>query len=231
MLFLRHSNQPGGTVTGKDEGLAQRSERPPAPEAGEPALPAEQPEQPEQPDPPGGDVPLLLGELASRLGKVEEQLAQFHRRAAHREAIIDRLHEQNQQLSDGIGRTFLEPVIADLIRLHDQLTREVRRLEESGHDAQLLWSFAEDVVQILDICGVEAFSAEVGDPLERGRHRALAVVACAESSRHNTVAEVVASGFLDRETGRIRRPLQARVFKHSAEPGAAGRATRTAQSL
>jgi molecular chaperone GrpE len=243
MHFLKHSNQSGGAVTGKDEGSAQQGEQPPPPEGDEPAPEGDEPapegDEPapegDEPAPPAerpeGDVALLLGDLASRLGRVEEQLAQFHRRAAHREAIIDRLHEQNQQLSEGIGRAFLEPVIADLIRLHDQLTREVRRLEQSGHDAQLLWSFADDVVQILDICGVEAFSAEVGDPLERGRHRALAVVACAESSRHNTVAEVVASGFLDRETGRIRRPVQARVFQCPARPRAAGQAPSTAQSL
>ena len=67
------------------------------------------------------DAAQMCGELASRLGRVEEQLADFHRRAAHRESVIDRLHEENQQLR--AGRTaILEPVIADLIRLYDQLT-------------------------------------------------------------------------------------------------------------
>ena len=104
--------------------------------------------------------------MTSRLAKVEEQLAEFHRRAAHREAVIDRLHEENQQLRGGIGRIILEPVVADLIRLYDQLDREVRRLEADGQDGQLMWSFAEDVAQILDRCGIEIFSAEPGDPFE-----------------------------------------------------------------
>ena len=65
-------------------------------------------------------------------------------------------------------------------------------------------------MQILDRCGIEVFSAEPGDPFERDRHRALAVVACHDESRHNTVAEVIAAGFTERDTGRIRRPVHAR---------------------
>ena len=157
----------------------------------------------------------LFAELAGRLDKVEAQLAEFHRRSAHRESVIDRLHEDNQRLRGGFARIILEPVVADLIRLHDQLVREVRRLEAAGQDARLLWSFAEDVAQILDRCGIDIFSAEPGDPFDRDRHRALAVVACDDESRHNTVAEVVAVGFLERDSGRIRRPVQARVHRYS----------------
>ena len=154
------------------------------------------------------------GELARRLDRVEAQLAEFHRRAAHREAVIDRLHEENQRLRGGFGRIVLEPVVTDLIRLYDQLDREVRRLQAGGQDPRLLWSFAADVVQILDRCGIEIFSAEPGDRFARDRHRPLAAVACEEESRHNTVAEVISAGFLERDTGRVRRPVQVRVHQY-----------------
>ena len=160
------------------------------------------------------DTGAVLGDLAG-LGRVEEQLAEFHRRSAHRELVIDRLHEENQQLRGGIARLILEPVVADLIRLDDQLTREVRRVESDGQDPRLLWSFAEDVRQILDRCGIDVFSAEPGDPFDRDRHRPLAVVSCQDESRHNTVAEVVAAGFAERETGRVRRPVQARFYQYT----------------
>ena len=71
-----------------------------------------------------GDTGAVLGDLAGRLGRVEEQLAEFHRRSAHRELVIDRLHEENQQLRGGFGQLILEPVVADLIRLDDQLTAD-----------------------------------------------------------------------------------------------------------
>ena len=79
-----------------------------------------------------GDTGAVVGDLAGRLGRVEEQLAEFHRRSAHRELVIDRLHGENQQLRAGVGKIILEPVVADLIRLDDQLNREVRRLESEG---------------------------------------------------------------------------------------------------
>jgi len=169
--------------------------------------------------PPDEAGPAVLASLANRLGRVEGQLAEYHRRAAHRESVIDHLHEQNQRLHGGIGRAILEPVVTDLIRLYDQLDREVRRLDADGQDARLLWSFAEDVAQILDRCGVERFSAKPGDPVERDRHRPLGVVACDDESRHNTVAAVVAVGFYERDTGRIRRPVQARFYQYA--PGEA----------
>lgn len=161
------------------------------------------------------DEPVLAGELAGRLDTIEAQITEFHRRSAHRESVIDQLHEENQRLRAGMWRLILEPVVTDLIRLHDQLTREVRRLEAEGQDSRLIWSFAEDVVQILERCGIEVFSAEPGVAFDRDRHRALAAVGCDDESRHNTVAEVVAVGFLERDTGRIRRPVQARVHQYS----------------
>lgn len=156
-----------------------------------------------------------VNDLARRFEKVEGQLADFHRRSAHRESVIDMLHEENQQLRAGMSRAILEPVVADLVRLYDQIYREVRRLETDGQDGRLLWSFADDIAQILDRCGIEIYSAEPGDPFNRDRHRPLAVVACPEESRHNTVAEVVAAGFSERETGRVRRPVQARFYQYS----------------
>ena len=172
------------------------AEEAPASEAGGPGWPVDQ--------------HLLAGELAGRLDKMEAQLAEFHRRSAHRESVIDRLHEENQRLRGGLGRIILEPVVTDLIRLYDQIQREVRRLEADGQDARLVWSFGEDVAQILGRCGVEVFSAEPGDPFESGRHRVVGVVACEDESEHNTVAEGLAPGFYERDTGRVMRPAQAR---------------------
>lgn len=189
---------------------------------GQPDMDANAEEAPAQELPPPEQdkgAPGLPGELAGRLDKVERHLAEFHRRAEHRETVIDRLHEENQRLRDGFARLILEPVAADLIRLYDQLEREARRLHADERDGQLLRSFAEDVAQILDRCGIEVFSAEPGDAFERGRHRAVGVLACADEARHNTVAEIVAAGFYERDTGRVRRPVHARFHQYSPTAG------------
>lgn len=156
-----------------------------------------------------------VNDLAGRFDKVEEQLAEFHRRSAHRESVIDMLHEENQQLRFGISKAILEPIVADLIRLYDQIDREVRRLKADRQDERLLWSFADDITQILDRCGVEIYSARPGEPFDRDRHRPLGVVTCMDESQHNTVAEVAAAGFAERETGRVRRPVQARFYQYT----------------
>lgn len=194
----------------------QPGEQPPA--LGPEESPTYPPDGPAARERDGADP--ALAELGARLAKVEEQLAEFHRRAAHRESVIDRLHEENTELRGGLSRIILEPVVADLIRLYDQLSRESLRLESNTQDGQLMRSFADDVALILDRCGVEVFSAEPGDPFEPDRHRPLAVVACDDEARHNTVAEVLAAGFAERESGRVRRPVQARF--HRYVPGAPG---------
>ncbi len=181
-------------------------------------------------DQPGQPADAALAEVADRLAGVEKQLAEFHRRAAHRESVIDRLHEENQEFRGGLGRIILEPVVTDLIRLYDQLSRESRRLESNGQDGQLMGSFAEDVAQILDRCGIEIFSAQPGDPFEPDRHKPLAVVACDDEARHNTVAEVLAAGFTERESGRIRRPVQARFHQYMRAGDGAGQSRDAAQS-
>jgi molecular chaperone GrpE len=165
-----------------------------------------------------------LGELASRLGRVEEQLAGFHQRSAHREAVIDQLnsaidqlHEENQLLKAGLSRTVLEPVITDLIRLHDQLSVDARRQVGDGRDAALAWSFVDDVAQLLERCGIDTFTARPGDRFDPRRHHAVAVAPGADEAKHKTVAEVLGAGFTDRDTGHVRRPLQARFHQYLPE--------------
>jgi molecular chaperone GrpE len=42
-----------------------------------------------------------------------------------------------------------------------------------------------------------------------------------DMARDNTVADVVAVGFAERETGRVRRPVQARFYRYSPAPAEA----------
>jgi molecular chaperone GrpE len=167
------------------------------------------------------DAAEMRGDLAGRLDQVAEQLADFHRRSAHRESVIDHLHAENRQLQSGMNRAVLDPVVSDLIRLYDQIDREVRRLKAAGQDERLLWSFADDVAMILDRCGIESYSAEQGDAFDRDRHRPVGVVESPEESRNNTVAGVTAVGFADRASGRVRRPVQAQFYKYAPASGAA----------
>jgi len=163
--------------------------------------------------------PAPVEQVLERLTAIEASLAEFHQRSVHREAVIDRLHQDNQELRTGERRTLLDPVVADLIRLHDALQREVARLQASSDGmAPLFESFGNEVELILDRCGVEAFSAGPGDTYRPGEHRPLAVVPTDRHDLHNTVAEAVTRGFRDRTTRRVRRPAAAHFHKLQEPP-------------
>lgn len=158
------------------------------------------------------------GVVADRLAEIAAALAEFHRRSAHREQVIDRLHEENQELRRGTRRAILEPVVVDLLRLHHSLSAQAGAAAESGGPADLFASFADDVELILERCGAELFRAQLGAAFERGRHSVVSVTPTDDADRHNTVAEVLGAGLVEAATGEVRRPAQARFYKYTPPP-------------
>jgi molecular chaperone GrpE (heat shock protein) len=171
----------------------------------------ESPETPSMEDS-GEPDPVL-----ARLEQVEAQLAEFHRRSAHRESIIDRLHEENQQFRDGLRRVILEPVVTDLLRLHDAMARESLRLAaDDPKAAKLMGSFADDVTMAVERCGYELFPAVPGEPFTTGRHAPAGAVPTDDPELDSTVAEPLSAGLLEIESGRVRRAARARVYRYEA---------------
>lgn len=154
---------------------------------------------------------LLL--VAERLTGVEQRLTDFHRRSEHRETVIDRLHEENQLLRSGLRKSILDPVVTDLFRLYDALQKEAVRLTDDP-TGRLFASFADETELILERCGMEAFVPKPGDPFEPSRHTPVTTVPAADSALHNTVETVLAIGFVEQESGRVRRPARARFWQY-----------------
>jgi len=151
-------------------------------------------------------------DLATMTAMVDE----FHRRSAHRESVIDRLHEENQELRRGLWRAALDPVVTDLLRLYDGLSRQARRSDTGAATADLLASFAEDVELTLDRCGLTIFTALPGDAFSPALHLVVGFTPCDASAQNNTVAEVVSKGLQERDTSRVRRPVRVRVHRYTA---------------
>jgi molecular chaperone GrpE len=157
-----------------------------------------------------------LSELSERVRKLEEQGAEYHRRSAHRESVIDRLHLENQRLQDESRGSVFDPLTADLMRLYDGLRKEAKRFagSDAGSDiANLLETYAEDVELILDRCGLEPFTAAPGDPFRAGEHEVVATVESPGEDRNNTIAAVTAVGFRQRATGQVKRPVRAKFYR------------------
>ena len=101
--------------------------------------------------PPAPDISALLAAIQVQLGRDSD-------RAAARERIIDRLHEENQQLRSGEHRLLLRPVLTDLQRLRNDLIKQAGSLHPGltpDEAAELLISFAYSVELILDRAGVQ----------------------------------------------------------------------------
>lgn len=160
----------------------------------------------------GAEVRDALAGLAARLDRE-------HERAAHREAVITRLHEENQRLRRGELEAMLEPVRAALYRLHDQARRESARLcagqpDEPADPAAtglLLGAIADDVADALARLGVERFTAEPGQPYDPSRHRPVAVTPVDDPLCDGTVTSVQSDGF--ERSGKVLRKAAVSVAK------------------
>jgi molecular chaperone GrpE (heat shock protein) len=164
---------------------------------------------------------IFQQEILKRLQLIEQQSSDYHRRSAHRESVIDRLHAENEELRDNSRRAVFEPVAADLIRLYDHLASELERLARASADpaiTKLMMSFTQDIELMLDRCGFELFTAVAGDPFVVGEHAVAAVTETEDESLNKTVARVVSAGLRDRESGKIRRPLKAQVYRFAGPP-------------
>ncbi|GAA4058680.1 nucleotide exchange factor GrpE [Actinomadura miaoliensis] len=150
-----------------------------------------------------------LAALAARLDRE-------HERAAHREAVIDRLHEENERLRRGELQTALEPLRAALYRLHDQARREARRWSEPdppepAHAAALLAAVADEIADALARSGVERYTVEPGEPFDAVRHRPVAVERVTDPALAGTVLWARSDGF--EQGGRVVRKAEVCVAK------------------
>ncbi|TDD88959.1 nucleotide exchange factor GrpE [Actinomadura rubrisoli] len=167
----------------------------------------------------GGTPGAFRAEIRQALAELSARLDREHERAAHREAVIDRLHEENQRLRRGELQAMLEPVRAALYRLHDHARRESGRLADPdggdppdrGHTARLLEAVADDIADALARLGVERFAVEPGAPYDAARHRPIAVISVADPAEDGTVVAVQSDGF--EQGGKVLRKAAVSVGK------------------
>ncbi|GLZ08686.1 hypothetical protein Acsp03_61520 [Actinomadura sp. NBRC 104412] len=175
---------------------------------------------------PGGEpTPAGTAEIMAALAELTRRLDREHERAAHRERVIDRLHEENQALRRGELQSALEPVRASLYRLHDLVRREARRWAElldrpeppdPAHAAALLAALADEVADALERTGVRRFTVEPGEPHDAARHRPVAAEPVTDPAAAGTVLAVRSDGF--ERDGRVVRKAETVVGQIPGDP-------------
>jgi molecular chaperone GrpE (heat shock protein) len=169
-------------------------------------------------EPPVTDLDLgaRLDELTEAVQAVQRELQGAGERAASRERIIDRLHEDNQRLRAGDRQLVLRPVLADLQRLRNDLLRQAAAVPATitaDAVAALLRSYAQEAELSLERGGVAVLSPAPGDRFDPSRHRPQAVLPAPGPEADATVAETVADGYLETVTGRVLAPATVSVFR------------------
>jgi molecular chaperone GrpE len=182
----------------------------------------EEPGLDEEPESPAGAADTLveaapsLATVAAELAGLRAEVARDHERAAAREHVIDRLHDENMRLRAGERQLLLRPVLTDLQRLRHELLRVGDQLPErySGRQAaELLRSYAQNLELTLERGGVEVVSPRPGDAFDPAIHRVTGTVEAAEPGQDATVAEVVLDGYRDIQAGRVVLAAAVRVHR------------------
>lgn len=165
-----------------------------------------------------GTLAASLDDIRSLLAGLKETIGREHERAAHRERIIDRLHEENQLLRRGELHTALEPVRASLYRLHDMVRREAERdAVDPAHVPELLAAIADELAEVLARTGVERMPVEAGEAYDPARHRPAGTHDVGEAELDGTVASVRRAGFVRGE--KVVRRAEVIVARAAARPG------------
>lgn len=162
------------------------------------------------------DIVARLAEMTAALLAVQQELRSADDRAASRERIIDRLHEDNQKLRSGERRLVLMPLLTDLQRLRNDLLRQAATVPAdltADRMSGLLASYAHSVELTLERGGVAPIRPAPGDTFDGGRHRPSDVVDAAAPSDDGRVAVVLADGYEDATSGKTLTPATVRVYR------------------
>lgn len=166
---------------------------------------------------------VTLESLHETLTQLLLQRGADDERAAARERVIDRLHDENQRLRAGDRQLLLRPVLVDLQRLHADLLRQADELSATTtpeQAAELLRSFAYSTELALERGGVRVLHPATGTGFDPALHRAVQVVAADRPEDDGTIALVVGDGYLDTVQDRAITPATVHVRRWVTHEGA-----------
>ncbi len=184
-----------------------------------------QPEQQDSPDDPFVTLTEGLRDLTNAMQQMSTQWGREHDRAAVREKVIDRLHEENERLRAGDRHLVLRPLLTDIQRTRHEMLRESARLPEqmTGRQvAEILRSFAYSLELSLQRGGVEIIVPPPGAAVDPVRHRITAMLSTSDQVLDATIATVAMDGYFDTVSDRVTTPAEVHVHRWIAAPAAAG---------
>jgi molecular chaperone GrpE (heat shock protein) len=151
-----------------------------------------------------------FADLRTAVVGLDSRLEESQRLLGRQSDLVDRLHTENQELRAGELRTAQLPLIRDLLRLHDDVSRMRVAAGELDEDLRVV---QESLLDILARNGVESFAPEDGDEFDPRFHAAAGIEPTADRSLDKSVAVVVKRGFRW-DCGDVIRVAEVRAFRY-----------------
>jgi molecular chaperone GrpE (heat shock protein) len=177
------------------------------------------------------DIPAAAGEedmgrLINRLDGLQDSMNQLAgefqtklKYDAHKERIIDTLHQELQEYKNDIVKKHLMSVLMDVIKVIDDIRKwmhHYRSLDSDTRDPVKLFKFLEtipsDLEDIFYWQGVKSFIC-AGDGFDPVRQRAAKKVATADPEKDKKVAESLRQGY--EWEGKVIRPEMVAVYDYN----------------
>jgi len=154
-------------------------------------------------DPGGRQNVEIEGSLRQLTGAVEALRDDFRHSVRiydHQRVLVDRLHEENEQLRRSELERARDPVVRDLISLADTCLRNgrawlQREAVTSSDIDRVLREVSADVKLILQRQGVETFSLEIGTKFDRREARVVHAANTSNASQDGVLAEIFKPGY------------------------------------
>lgn len=146
-------------------------------------------------------VNLKLDDIQSQLNIIQQEFSQKIKFDAHKNKIIDNLHQELQEYKNDILKKFLKSIIMDII----QFTDSIRKLSNfyntqtpSENDPEKLLNLLKNIPSDLeDICsrqGIVSFKSD-GTDFDPTRQRVLKKIETHDKEKNKKVAETIHPGY------------------------------------
>jgi molecular chaperone GrpE (heat shock protein) len=152
-------------------------------------------------------------ELIEALARIDRRLGESQRLLEHQQGLADRLHAENQDLRAGELRGAQLPLVRDLLRLYD----DVSRMRDGAEDDRDLVVVQSGLADTLARNGVIAFGPDHGAEFDPRLHSVATTEATPEEGLDRTVAGVVKQGF-KWDSGEVIRVAEVTAYRFTA-PG------------
>jgi molecular chaperone GrpE (heat shock protein) len=191
----------------------------PSPVEPSPAKPQQSEPTPAEPAPaepaPAASAPELaailagLTSLGSRMDELAEAAAELARLRNRDTELIARLHDDVTRLRTGEISAALNPVVAGMIKLHDQMV-SLGALNDPDSPVGMLHT---QLLQTMELtCAVKPFSPAAGERFDASRHTGIRRIPTTDASADGTIAGTVRAGFA-RADGSVVRVAEVEVHR------------------